>query len=211
MQSDNRMPINGRPKMSSNDQEILRSRLFDFGVLNEFYDSASPLETSILSSATSLYEFFHSNGYMIRRSEWELKGIYPGPRSYRGWVYAFYGEQDSPIYVGETGQQFTKRFNQHKKQLWWQGWERVKVLPCPNQTMRKVFESLIGLAGGYSANIMQPTGEDNILNDVILSLILLGNETCAKPTFPNQMILDQANQLQYEVEALGSLDKSSGN
>ena len=61
--------------------------------------------------------------------------------------------------------------------------------------MRKVFESLIGLAGGYEANRMQPSGGDNIFDDVILSLLLLKNDTGDPPNFPNNMVRDNVEML----------------
>jgi len=39
---------------------------------------------------------------------------------------------------------------------------------------------------------MQPAGGDNIFDEVILSLLLLGNDDGTLPTFPNKMISDQA-------------------
>jgi hypothetical protein len=84
------------------------------------------------------------------------------------------------------------RFDEHskKKQPWWSDWLAVKVLPCPIKSTRKLFESLIGVGGGYSANKMQPAGIDNIFDDVIISLTLLGNETNTPPTFPIKMVFD---------------------
>jgi len=193
MKKDNRLTRNDWLPMSADDQKNLRAELEMRGVLAEFHDTATPLESSIVDTASCLYEFFHSNGYIILRSEWIEKTIVPALSNYEGWVYAFYGDDDSPIYVGETSRTFMERFTEHKKkQPWWSCWKRVKVLPCPNQSMRKVFESLIGLAGGYVANKMQPAGGDNIFDEVILSLLLLGNDDGTLPTFPNKMISDQA-------------------
>lgn len=195
MKKDNRLTRSDLPPMSAEDQKKLRAKLAMGGALSKFNATATPLESSIVCTANCLYEFFHSNGYMMLRSEWDKNTIVPVLRNYKGWVYAFYGDEDSPIYVGETGRTFMKRFAEHNEQPWWSYWERVKVLPCPNQSMRKVFESLIGLAGGYEANKMQPTGADNIFDDVILSLLLLGNDDDTLPTFPNKMVFDQANLL----------------
>lgn len=168
------------------DQKKLRTNLAITANLPTFQQAASILETHIISTADLLYEFFHLNGYMIVRNEWDSTKTAEPLRKYKGWVYAFYGEGDFPIYVGETGRTLTSRFGEHKKgnQPWWDVWKRVKVLPCPDQSTRKIFESLLGLAGGYQANILQPIGGDNIFDDVILSLLLLGNNNGRLPTFP---------------------------
>jgi hypothetical protein len=191
MQKDNRSIGGHCPKIPSSpvDQENLRNDLAKTGVMPRFQDAATPLETLIVRTMDSLYEFFHFNGYMVGRSEWEEKTIDQALRRYHGWVYAFYGPDDFPLYVGETGRTFVDRFGEHAKdeQMWWPEWTRVKVLPCPTQTIRKVLESLIGLAGGYQGNKLQPAGGDNIFDDVTLSLLLLGNDNDREPAFPPPM------------------------
>jgi hypothetical protein len=160
----------------SKHQPKVRAALEQRCALLPFHDEAAPFEDYLFGSATSLYAFFHTNGYKILRAEWTQGTISPPLRAYDGWIYAFYGEEDYPIYVGETGRTFIARFDEHKEKSWWSNWKAVKVLPCPNKAMRKVFESLIGLAGGYQFNKMQPAGDDNLMNDIILSLLSLGND-----------------------------------
>lgn len=184
-------------------QPKIRTSLEQRGALFEFHDKAAPLETHVFCSATSLYEFFHTNGYKILRAEWEQRTISAPLRAYKGWIYAFYGKGDYPIYVGETGRTFIARFREHKKTPWWVDWEAVKVLPCPNKAMRKLFESLIGLAGGYQSNRMQPAGSDNLLDDVILSLLSLGNDLDRPPTFPNQGIRNSIELVRDHLDLLG--------
>ena len=172
--------------LSAKEQQELRLKLASSGNFSEFIGMTQPLEHALFSSASSLYEFFHANGYMILRTDWEQMQVPNAPRSYLGWVYAFYGMDDFPFYIGETGRTFAARFAEHEKdgQPWWPDWHAVKVLPCPNQSIRKIFESLIGLAGGYTANKMQPVGVDNLLDEVVYSLLLLGNEGNLPPIFP---------------------------
>lgn len=200
MKEDNRSCRIGCPPMSPEAQETHRANLAGRGALARFNDVAAPLETAIAGTALCLYEFFHINGYMIFRSEWEGRKIARGLGCYQGWVYAFYGEDESPIYVGETSRSFLERFGEHIRQSWWLNWTQVKVLPCPNQSMRKIFESLIGLAGGYAENKNQPTGSDNIFDEVILSLLLLGNDRDTMPAFPNQMIVNHVELLRSTLE-----------
>ena len=91
--------------------------------------------------------------------------------------------------MGETGRDFISRFSEHKRNKeWWPHWAAALVLPCPRQPIRKIFESMIGLAGGYGANRAQPQAGDNMLDDIILSLIFLGNDNNRYPDFPNEMI-----------------------
>jgi hypothetical protein len=173
--------------LSAEQQQKLRTKFASLQNSLTFIEMAAPLEQALFASASSLYEFFHDNGYMILRTDWEQKPIPDAPRSYLGWVYTFYGEDDLPLYIGETGRTFAARFAEHEKdkQIWWPDWHAVKVLPCPSQPIRKIFESLIGLAGGYIANKMQPEGVDNLLDDVVFSLLLLGNESNENPIFPH--------------------------
>lgn len=197
------------PALSVDDQLELRRAIEAGGILSCINDEAAPLENLLFSSAASTYEFFHSNGYMLLRSELAQKTIAPALQSYVGWVYAFYesaatpiGHEDKPLYVGETGRTFAERFKEHSvdSPRWWISWGKVKVLPCPNQAMRKVFESLIGLAGGYSENKNQPPADDNILDEILLSLLALGNNNNELPRFPNQMISVQNDHLVQLVE-----------
>lgn len=185
---------NSRPK-SPPEQKTERSYLEARGALGWTNGSAEPLNNLISGASFCLYNFFHDNGYMIVRGEWESSGINSALKSYVGWVYAFYGEEDIPIYVGETNRAFGVRFNEHKRKSheWWPFWTRVKVLPCPNQTVRKIFESLIGLAGGYVGNRAQPQGTEDLFNEVVLSLLALGNHKEAKPLFNNSSICGYAN------------------
>lgn len=188
-----------------------------------FNDLSAPFEHMLMYTAFSCYEFFHSNGYRIPRAAWESKGVSPSLMSYHGWVYAFYAKQDCPLYIGETGRTIKVRFNEHekgryKKTLsWWSDWDDVKILPCPNKSMRKIFESLMGMAGGYCKNKAQPPEVDNILEDVILSLLLLGYDDEGLPKFPNHEISSSVNTLralldhQLERELLEyKLSKNSG-
>lgn len=196
MAKDRRLTQSNLPSLSVEDQKNRRTGLAQRGVLVSFSSQVAPLENFITGSANCLYEFFHSNGYMIRRAEWNQQTIAPALLNYVGWVYAFYGEGELPVYVGETGRGFQNRFTEHSRCApWWPLWTGVKVLPCPDQSMRKVFESLIGLAGGYEANRMQPSGGDNIFDDVILSLLLLKNDTGEPPNFPNNMVRDNVEML----------------
>jgi hypothetical protein len=197
MKKDNRLTHSSGLKIpnSAEYQQGLRASLAARGVLAKLNNTCAPLESSIICTADCIYEFFHSNGYIVLRSEWDTNMVAPALLSYLGWVYAFYGAGDAPLYVGETGRTFRERFSEHDQQPWWQYWERVKVLPCPNQSMRKIFESLIGLAGGYMENKLQPPGGDNVFDDIVLSLLLLGNDGNFLPTFPNQMVYDHAKLL----------------
>ncbi|WP_157637026.1 hypothetical protein [Burkholderia ubonensis] len=196
MAKDRRLTQSNLPSLSVEDQKNRRTSLAQRGVLVSFNSQVAPLENFITGSASCLYEFFHSNGYMIRRAEWNQQTIVPALLNYVGWIYAFYGEGELPVYVGETGRGFQERFTEHSRCApWWPPWTGVKVLPCPDQSMRKVFESLIGLAGGYEANRMQPSGGDNIFDDVILSLLLLKNDTGDPPNFPNNMVRDNVEML----------------
>ncbi len=152
---------------------------------------SAPLEESIFGTAGILYEFFHSNGYMVRRNEKISQAL----SDHQGWVYAFYDKQDVPLYIGETKRKFVKRFDEHSTKRWWPYWDRVKVLPCPDRAMRKVLESLVGLHGGYLENKSQPLLGENAFDDVVLCLMQLGNDEDALPTFPNNMVRNQANSL----------------
>lgn len=204
MKKDRRLTHSDLPSLSVEDQKKIRTGLEQHGVLVGFNKQAAPLEHLILGATSCLYEFFHSNGYMIRRSEWESETIVPVILSYAGWVYAFYGEDELPLYVGETSRGFQARFTEHRDKgvEWWSNWTGVKILPCPDKSMRKFFESLIGLAGGHVANKMQPPGGDNIFNDVILSLLLLKNDAGELPNFPNDMVRDNVKMLSVLVSNL---------
>jgi hypothetical protein len=189
MQADNRTVASGCPSIPSSptEQQALRDEQAKRKIVPLLQDAATPLETLILLTANNVYEFFHLNGYKVVRSDWEEELLDPRLRRYQGWVYAFYGVEDVPLYVGETGRTFVDRFKEHAKdeQTWWPEWTRVKVLPCPAQSIRKIFESLLGLAGGYQANKLQPTGVDNLFDDITLSLLLLGNDNGREPIFPD--------------------------
>ncbi len=161
---------------------------------------------SLISSANGcLYHFFHENGYRILRSEWDPRSVAPAVASYQGWVYAFYDSRDNPLYIGETGRSFLRRFKEHGKSKnsarWWPDWTGAKILPCPSQTMRKFFESMLGLEGDYQGNVMQPAGEDNMFDEVILSLLLLRGNSCEFPIFPNDMVRDHAEAILELVPA----------
>ena len=163
----------GGKYMSHKDQKACRDIIKLHGMLSCFNSKASPLENLLFNTATAIYEFFHANGYSVSRVRWDNKEVSPDLMSYCGWLYAFYGEQEYPCYVGETGRTINLRFGEHKRSApWWPDWKNVKILPCPNKSVRKVFESLVGLAGGYYENKMQPAEADNILEDIILSLLL---------------------------------------
>lgn len=204
MKKDRRLTHSELPSLSVEKQKELRDGLEQRGVLVGFNKQVAPLENFITGVASCLYEFFHSNGYMIQRTEWDQQTIPPVILNYAGWVYAFYGEDELPIYVGETKRGFGERFIEHCKcKEWWPHWTGVKVLPCPDQSMRKVFESLIGLAGGHVTNKMQPPGEDNIFDDVILSLLLLKNDADELPNFPNRMVGDSATMILDLLSNLG--------
>jgi hypothetical protein len=196
---DRRLTQSGLPLLSKDEQKERRARLARQGVLTGFTTKIAPLENFIIGSANCLYEFFHANGYMIRRTEWDQRAIVPALLQYHGWVYALYGEDEQAVYVGETGRSFRERFEEHEreesKKWWWKAWTAVKVLPCPDQSRRKLFESLIGLAGGYYANKMQPAGPDNLFDDVVLSLLLLENDDREPLAFPNDMVRDTAGML----------------
>ncbi|WP_155624723.1 GIY-YIG nuclease family protein [Burkholderia vietnamiensis] len=196
MKRDKRLTQSGISSLSAGMQKKARADLLGKGELIPFYRQGAPLESLILGAAQCLYEFFHSNGYMIHRAEWDGRKIVRALSDYEGWVYAFYGQDDDPLYVGETDRTFKARFAEHqRKALWWRSWSRVKVLPCPNQSMRKVFESLIGVAGGYAANRAQPLSPDNIFDDVVLSLLSLKNDAGEKPEFPNEMVRHHAEAI----------------
>lgn len=200
---DNRLPKSGLQSRNPDQQKEARSVYYEGGVLVPLSDSAAPLETVLVGSAFCLYKFFHENGYAISRSEWESKRTNAALRSYVGWVYAFYGEGEFPIYVGETGRSLARRFAEHtRSQDWRSDWMWAKVLPCPNQAMRKIFESLIGLAGGYHGNKAQPTGADNILDDILLSLLYLGNDNERSPIFPNESISTHLDDVRARIDAL---------
>jgi hypothetical protein len=204
MNKDRRLTYSELPSLSVEEQRELRGGLECRGALVGFHKQVAPLENFITGVANCLYEFFHSNGYLIQRAEWDKKTIPPVILNYTGWVYAFYGEDELPIYVGETKRGFGERFIEHCKcKEWWPHWTGVKVLPCPDQSMRKVFESLIGLAGGHVTNKMQPPGEDNIFDDVILSLLLLKNDADELPNFPNRMVGDSATMILDLLSNLG--------
>ncbi|MBU9194689.1 GIY-YIG nuclease family protein [Burkholderia gladioli] len=196
MKKDNRLTQSGLSPLSVGMQRKIRADLLGNGELVPFNKQGAPLESFIVGAAHCLYEFFHSNGYMIHRAEWDGRKIVRALLDYEGWVYAFYGKDDDPLYIGETDRAFKVRFSEHKRKApWWRRWDRVKVLPCPDQSMRKVFESLIGVAGGYSANKAQPSGPDNIFDDVILSLLSLENDAGEKPEFPNEMVRHNAEAI----------------
>lgn len=187
MLNDNRPPENeclAIPALAK-EQRLMRKQLERRGALHRFHQHAGPLEQRLFSSAHNLYVFFHDNGYKITKGDWDAGAINASFLRYRGWVYAFYGDEELPIYVGETGRTLKHRFFEHKKRAnWWEHWAGVKVLPCPNQSIRKYFEALIGLAGGYNANKQQPVGPDNIFDDILLSLLLIGNDKERPPIFP---------------------------
>ena len=107
--------------LSAEEQQKLRTKLANTQNALKFIEKAAPLEDALISSANSLYEFFHDNGYMLLRTDWEQKPIPNAPRSYLGWVYTFYGKDDIPLYIGETGRTFAARFTEHEKdkQIWW--------------------------------------------------------------------------------------------
>lgn len=189
-------------------QKAARTHIAIQRAVSMMQTAASPLEMSIVSTAGSVYEFFHSNGLKITRKEWDENTIIPDLATYAGWVYAFYG---TGVYVGETKRTFKKRFREDSVRDWWPDWRNVKVLPCPEQTIRKLFESLIGLSGGYTANKAQPAGKDNIFDDILASLLLLNNNNNEPPDFPNQMILDQAEHVKFECSLALERTQQSGN
>lgn len=196
MKKDRRLTQSNLPLLLEEDQKNLKLELLKRGGLVGLNNQLAPLENLILGAAECLYDFFHTNGYLVRRAEWDKQIITPALLNHFGWVYAFYGDDELPVYVGETGRSLRDRLREHKKfAQWWPHWIGVKVLPCSDQSIRKIFESLIGLAGGYQANRMQPTGKDQIFNDVLLSLLMLKNDTNDLPNFPNEMILDTVDML----------------
>jgi hypothetical protein len=198
MKKDNRL-TGSKPLMPQLDAEM---------TLVQLNDTFFALETSLFSTAENFYEFFHYNGYMIERSDWNKGQIAQTFSLHSGWVYGFYDHQDIPLYIGETERTFQKRFDEHVNKQWWPDWFRAKVLPCPDPAMRKVLESLVGLHGGYLANKAQPVIGVNAFDEVILSLIKLGNDAGTLPTLPNKIIYDQANML---LDLLGDeFDEEAG-
>lgn len=206
MRKDNRRPRASARPLDKSQQREMRKRVAGSGVfLGLRNNEAAPLENLLIGTAECLREFFYSNGYTITRSEWKSKKLHPVFEKFAGWVYAFYDENDVPLYVGETGRTLPKRIKEHmKKQAWRSIWAKVKVLPCPDQAERKVFEALIGLAGGYLANKAQPSGGDNFLDDTILSLIYLGDENNPLPWFPNDMILCHIKHVRSDLKNIPS-------
>lgn len=202
MRKDNRRPRASALPLNKSQQRKMRNKVAGSCVfLGLRNNEAAPLEHLLFGTAECLWVFFLSNGYTITRSEWKSKKLHPVFEKFEGWVYAFYDENDVPLYVGETGRTLPKRLKEHmKKQAWHSIWAKVKVLPCPNQAVRKVFEALIGLAGGYLANKAQPSGSDNVLDDTILSLIYLGDENNPLPCFPNDMIRDHINIVRSDLK-----------
>lgn len=74
---DRRLTQSGLPLLSKDEQKERRARLARQGVLTGFTTEIAPLENFIIGSANCLYEFFHANGYMIRRTEWDQRAIVP--------------------------------------------------------------------------------------------------------------------------------------
>lgn len=153
---------------------------------------SEPLDYLITGSAGILYEFFHANGYMVRRHDWPVQAL----SAHRGWVYAFYAK-DVPFYIGETSRSFGERLDEHSRddKLWFAQWDLVKILPCPDKALRKILESIVGLYGGYSENKMQPMLSETAFDDVTRCLLELGNDTGTVPTFLNEQIRDHVNGL----------------
>lgn len=204
IKKDKRLSRLNDPVIPAKHQQAAIAELRRRGILAHFYNQAAPLENSLIGLVTSIYEFFHSNGYNILREDWDKNTIPEHLQNFSGWVYSFYGEEDFPIYVGETGRKFITRFSEHKKkQSWWSSWNAVKVLPCPSKPIRKIFESLIGVAGGYNANQIQPVVGDNIFDDVILSLLILRSENNQLPIFPNETISNDLDLVSCSLEHLG--------
>lgn len=181
MKNDNRLTVS-RPPMKDEDA---------YNVIARLRSLSAPIEESIFGTAGILYEFFHANGYLVQRNE----EITPTLLDHQGWVYAFYDKQDTPLYIGETKRAFFMRFDEHCNKDWWPHWDRVKVLPCPDLALRKVFESIVGLGGGYLANKSQPLIGENAFDDVVFCLLKLGNDEGNLPTFPNNLIRYQINSL----------------
>jgi hypothetical protein len=151
------------------------------------FEKAGPLNELLILLTSKLYVFFHDNGYLIRRDEWES---HETPNALRtsaiGWIYAFYGDKDVPLYVGETGGDISTRFYKHKQKGWWSDWKSMKALPCPSTDVRKFFESILGLGGGYTENKLQPpsNGNEDFLDSTIYALLLLGYGDNGKMRFP---------------------------
>lgn len=159
-------------------QQELRREMERRGMLRRFNKLIAPIEQLIAGAASCILEFIHSNGYLVRRHEWESEGVGSALQNYNGWVYAFFNAEDEPIYIGETSRTFGERFREHstKKAIWWSDWRAVKLLPCPNQSVRKIFESIAGLSEAFVGNKLQPPIEGDIFNDILLSLMLLGSD-----------------------------------
>lgn len=133
---------------------------------------AEPLERKLGDAAFSFYDFFHANGLHLTRKEFKnLKSQKSRVLNRKGWIYAFYGDDDLPIYTGETKRSALARFSEHKKSKWWKQWSDVKILPCEDQSSRKLLEAMLGFSGGYEHNVSQPSHKEEILYLVLLGLI----------------------------------------
>lgn len=131
-----------------------------------------PLERMIGDAAFAFYRFFHDNGLHITRKAFLKRSPQENKILKRkGWIYAFYGDGNIPIYTGETRRTALARFSEHRKNKWWKHWTDVKVLPCEDQSSRKLLESLLGFSGGYQENLSQPSHKEEILYLVLLGLI----------------------------------------
>ena len=204
MKRDHRSSAKNIQALTPKEHKQLIADIKSKGLIQSLHDEAAPLEDSIVCTSGSLYEFFHSNGYQLLRDEVTGKLVDRALCIQKGWVYAFYDDLENPLYVGETGREFMKRFREHSKNRdWWKHWTRVKVLPCPDKAIRKLFESLLGLAGGYLENKNQPPGGDNLLDDVLISLVALGNNNGRPPSFPNRMICNQVDMVRKSLKAIG--------
>lgn len=132
-----------------------------------------PLQSLIFQASSCLYDFFHENGFRVSRPDWDNAKNDKYFYSRKGWVYAFYGSGEYPIYVGETGRSLSRRFYEHRNKKWWKHWKGAKVIPCEDAASRILFESLLCLAGGYRKNLKQKYTEKDIFYLSLLGLIEL--------------------------------------
>ena len=111
--------------------------------------------TALSSSTEAARAWFLAETSPKSRDDYFAKGKLGDPGS--GAVYAYFGKDGLPLYVGEASRPIKRRMHDqtspHKNAQWWELWETVRLLPVADRTDRLTLELLLVLALNPKFNV----------------------------------------------------------
>lgn len=103
---------------------------------------------AIAATASTAKDWFFEKSTQKQRSHWDANNQLEDNGN--GAVYAFFRDDESCLYVGQTTQTLKQRANVrtscHYQTEWWQYWHTLRFVNSKNQTDQLVLETLLILA-----------------------------------------------------------------